>query len=160
MARLTVLGIGNVLMRDEGVGVRLMEAVQRVQPWPADVEFVDGGAGGLNLLLVIERAAKMIVFDAADMKLPAGEFRVIQPGQLAQDDAGGRISLHDIPFVETLKLCEQFSRRPDEIVILAIQPGVVDYGLALSEELQAAMPRLTAAATELVTSAVSDVPHA
>ncbi len=154
MARLTVLGIGNVLMQDEGVGVRLLEAVQQAG-WPDDVEFVDGGVGGLNLLLVIERAERMIVFDAADMGLAAGEFRVIRSEQVVQEDASGRLSLHDMPFIETLKLCEQFSRRPGDITILAIQPKVVDYGLSLSSEITAAMPKLTAAATELVRSAIA-----
>ena len=154
MARLTVLGIGNVLMQDEGVGVRLLEAVQRAG-WPDDVEFVDGGVGGLNLLLVIERAERMIVFDAANMGLAAGEFRIVRPEQVVQEDASGRLSLHDMPFIETLKLCEQFSRRPGDITILAIQPKVVDYGLPLSSEIIAAMPKLTAAATELVRSAIA-----
>ena len=53
MAKLTVLGIGNLLMRDDGVGVRLLEAVRNARAWLTDVEFIDGGAGGLNLLGVI-----------------------------------------------------------------------------------------------------------
>ena len=85
MAELTVLGIGNILMRDEGVGVRLLDAVQKKRTWPASVEFVDGGAGGLALLNVIESAKRMVVFDAAEMNLPPGEYRVITPAQAADD---------------------------------------------------------------------------
>ena len=156
MAKLTVLGIGNVLMCDEGVGVRLLEAVQEARDWPDNVEFIDGGAGGLNLLNVIESAECMVVFDAAEMNLPAGEFRVIRPDQLADEDAAHRLSMHDAPFLETLKLCEEFSRRPGKIVILAVQPKKVDYGRELSEQLRAAFDKLVRAAVELVAEMQED----
>ena len=81
MSHLTVLGIGNILMRDEGVGVRLMEAVRDARPWPGEVEFIDGGVGGLNLLNIIEEAARLVVFDAADMGLPPGQAWVIAPSR-------------------------------------------------------------------------------
>ena len=155
MAQLTVLGIGNILMRDEGVGVHLLPAVRDARPWPADVEFIDGGAGGLNLLNVIEEASRMVVFDAADLRLPPGECRVISPEQVCADTAG-RMTMHDMPFLETLQLCGQFSRRPAVVRILAIQPKVVDHGRTLSDELTAAMPALLRAAVELVEREVAE----
>jgi hydrogenase maturation protease len=153
MASLTVLGIGNILMRDEGVGVRLMERVRDARPWPADVEFIDGGAGGLNLLNIIEEAGRLVVFDAADMNLPPGEARAIAPEQVMDEDAAGRMSMHEVPFIETLRLCEQFSRRPPT-TILAIQPAIVARGRELSEPIQAAMENLTRQAIELVEAAL------
>ncbi len=123
MANLTVLGIGNILMMDEGIGVRLLEAVRDARAWPADVEFIDGGVGGLSLVAVVEEAQRLILFDAAEMRLPPGEARVIDPSQIA-DDQAALVSLHEVPFVQTLRLCEQFSRRPPT-TILAIQPALV-----------------------------------
>ncbi len=155
MANLTVLGIGNILMCDEGVGVRVLERVRDAREWPGDVEFVDGGAGGLNLLGVIEEAQRMIVFDAADMGLAPGEHRVVTPEQVSADTTG-RMSMHDAPFIETLRLCEQFTRRPDRVEILAIQPKTVDYGRELSDDLSAAMDNLVRAGEELVEKAVQD----
>jgi len=151
MAELTVLGIGNILMSDDGVGVRVMEAVRDAREWGPDVEFIDGGAGGLGLLNVIEDAQAMVVFDAAEMGLSPGEFRVITPEQ-ASADTQGRISMHDAPFLETLALCEQFSRRPEDVVILAIQPKVVDFGREFSDELRGAFADVVAAAESLVSS--------
>lgn len=156
MARLTVLGIGNILMRDDAVGVRVMETVRDACAWPDDVEFVDGGAGGLNLLTVIEEAQRLVVFDAADMGLTAGEARVIQPEQVMDEDAAGRVSLHQTTFIETLKLCEQFSRRPPT-TILAIQPAVVEHGREVSAPLLAAMERLTRQGRELVESILKEI---
>jgi len=150
MAKLTVLGVGNILMRDEGIGVRVLERVQRARSWPADVEFIDGGAGGLNLLTVIERAERLVVFDAAEMHLKPGEFRVVLPEQVADESAGGRLSLHQMPFIETLGLCRQFSRAPGFVRILAIQPRTVEYGRELSEEIGKALPDLVKAGEELI----------
>ena len=150
---LTVLGLGNTLMSDEGVGVRLMEAVRDARDWPADVEFVDGGAGGLNLLSVIERAERLLVFDAAEMHLAPGEHRVVRPEQLTDDTPPHRVSMHDVSFAEVLSLAGQFFRRPDDVTIMAVQPKTVDYGRELSPELTAAMPRLVEAACELVCQA-------
>jgi len=60
------------------------------------------------------------------------------------------MSLHDVPFIETLRLCETFSRAPDDIVLLAIQPGVVDFGRELTPALSAALGGLTAAGVALI----------
>ena len=152
MESLTILGIGNILMRDEGVGVRLMEAVRDARTWPGEVEFIDGGVGGLNLLNIIEEAARLIVFDAADMGLPPGQARVIAPEQVMDEDATGRLSMHEAPFIETLRLCEQFSRRPPT-TILAIQPAVIERGRELSEPILAAFDGLKRQAIELVAAA-------
>ncbi len=149
MATLTVLGIGNVLMRDDGVGVHLLEAVRQARPWPAEVEFVDGGAGGLNLLGVIEQATRLVVFDAADLGAPAGSHRVLAAEQLV-DSSAKRISLHDMPFAQTLDLCRRFLSGPQDLVILAIQPGQVGCGRGLSPDLQRGFGKLVQAAVELV----------
>ena len=150
MASLTVLGIGNILMQDDGVGVRVMEAVRDARDWPDDVEFIDGGAGGLNLLNIIESAEHLVVFDSAEMNLPAGEHRIIHPRQVAEHSPAHRVSLHDVPFIETLRLCETFSQAPDDIVLLAIQPDVVDFGRELTPALSAALGGLTAAGVALI----------
>jgi hydrogenase maturation protease len=146
----TVLGLGNILMSDEGVGVRVMEAVRELRDWPAEVRFVDGGAGGLNLLNVIEEAERLVVFDAADMRLAPGELRILTSDQLADTDDEHRLSLHDVSFAETLDLCRRFFRAPEVIRILAVQPKCLDRGLQLSPELAAALPSLARAGAELV----------
>jgi hydrogenase maturation protease len=155
MATLTVLGIGNILMRDEGVGVRLMEAVRDAREWPCDVEFIDGGVGGLNLLNIIEEAHRLIVFDAADMGLPPGEARVIAPEQVMDEDAAGRLSMHEVPFIETLRLCERFFRRPPT-TILAIQPAAVEHGRELSGQIIATFDKLKQRGIDLVMSIMKE----
>jgi len=150
MAKLTVIGIGNILMSDEGVGVRLLEAVRDSRAWPDQVEFVDGGAGGLRLLNVIEQAERLTVFDAADMGLSPGQFRVISPDQIAEQSAEHFVSMHDVPFLETLRLCERFTRCPEILQVMAIQPATIEFGRELSRQLADAFEGLVEAARELV----------
>ncbi len=150
MAKLTVLGIGNLLMSDEGIGVRLLDAVKGARDWPEDVEFFDGGAGGLNLLDIIENAERLVVFDAAEMQLKPGAFRIVLPEQVVNDTPEHRISMHDVPFAETLKLCRRFTRCPEFIRVLAIQPKTIDFGRKLSEPITSAFDTLLEAAVDLV----------
>jgi hydrogenase maturation protease len=153
MNRLTILGVGNILMRDDGIGPCLVEAIAATQAWPADVEFIDGGVGGLALVDIIEQAGRLVVFDAADMSLPCGEYRIISPSQLgpAQPaDSAGLLSLHDMPFIQTLQLCEKFTRRPGEVTIFAVQPGDIKHGRHLSQPLQDKFAELVAAGRGLV----------
>ncbi len=157
MAELTVLGIGNILMSDEGVGVHLLEAVRSSQQWGDSVEFIDGGAGGLNLLNVIEQASRLVIFDAADMGLEPGEFRVISP-DMADGPPADRISMHDVPVTETLELCRQFLHAPDDVRIFAVQPQTVDFGRQLSEPIQAVFDKLVSAAAEVVETAMAKIP--
>ncbi len=150
MADVTVLGIGNILMQDDGVGVRLMEALRASRRWPGSVEFIDGGTGGLGLLTVIESARRLAVFDAADMGLAPGSHRVIGERELAAQATGHRLSLHDLSFPETLRLTRLSGAGPEETVILAIQPEVVDFGTTIGDSLRAAMAGLVEIATGLV----------
>ncbi len=152
MVELTVLGIGNILMQDEGIGVRLMEAAMVAHDWPEEIEFIDGGAGGLNLLNFIEQAKRMVVIDAADMGLAPGEHRLISPEQVRDDTPEHRVSMHDVPFMETLKLCEQFSRRPDRVRLFVVQPKSIDFGQDLTIELTAAFDRLLQETIDLIRS--------
>jgi hydrogenase maturation protease len=155
MAKLTVLGIGNVLMSDEGLGPRLLEAVRARRDWGDEVDFIDGGAGGLGLLNVIESAERLVVFDAAEMGLSPGQHRVVTPDQLRDDTPSERISMHDVPFVETLKLCGRFYHSPETVTLLVTQPKTTDFGRELSEELQSAFEELVAAGEQVVADALA-----
>jgi hydrogenase maturation protease len=152
MAKLTVLGIGNILMRDEGVGVRLLEALQADRAWSDDVEFIDGGVGGLSLMTIIEQARRLIVLDAAEMGLDAGQARVIEPSQVEQAPSEGMLSLHQLPFIQTLQLCAEHFAAPDLVRILAIQPALIESGLTLSPAMQSSMESLKRQAIELIES--------
>ena len=133
-----VLGIGNILMGDEGVGVRVIEAMQSAD-WPPDVELVDGGTAGADLIDVMSDRQTLIVIDAVDADVPPGTVVRLTPDELASSNEPG-ISLHEIGLLETLAMTRQLGTAPEEIIILGIQPKRIHPSTELSEELRAVVP--------------------
>lgn len=135
-----VLGVGNILLRDEGIGVHVAQAVQRM-PLPKKVEVVDGATAGLDLLDIIAERRKVVVIDAIDGDFPAGAVIRLTAEDLALRD-GVVHSLHGLGLLEVLELSTRLGIAPEETVILGIKPARLDYGLELSPELNELLPRL------------------
>lgn len=139
-APILVLGIGNTLLRDEGVGVRVIEAM-REMALPPGVELVDGGTAGADLLDIISNRRKVIVIDAVDAGLEPGTILRLHVEDLA---SAGRplVSLHEIALTETLAAARIIGSMPDEVIIWGIQPKDLRPGDVLSAEVASAVPRL------------------
>jgi len=154
MAELTVLGVGNLLLRDEGVGVHVLRALQQRCDDPR-LELIDGGAAGLGLLNVIERSNRLLIIDAARMGLAPGQWRSFSPSQVRErSPAGGEkkpagLSLHDCAILEVLMMVERFGRLPPT-TILGIEPELIEHGTELSPTLAANMQRYVQAAMKLI----------
>jgi len=144
--RLLVLGLGNILSGDDGIGAILIQQLaERIDSdWP--VELIEAGVGGLRLLNLVEAAPAILAIDAAEMRLPPAEVRWLTPRQLSEPAQLG-YSLHNIDFAQTLRLVQQFFSRPPT-AILAIQIGQAKPGTELSETLRAALPQMLTTAVE------------
>jgi hydrogenase maturation protease len=118
---ITVLGIGNILLTDEGFGVRVVERLYEEYEFPDNVSIVDGGVLGINLLGVIAEAQHLIVVDAVKNKRPPGTLYRLEKNQLPE-----RIllknSLHQTDFLETLTLCQAIDKVPQTTVVLGVEP--------------------------------------
>jgi hydrogenase maturation protease len=131
-----ILGVGNLLFTDEGVGVRVAEALQDRYDFPENVKVVDGGTLGMNLLGVISGADHLIVVDAVRN---GGE-----PGtlyRLAGEEIPKRIlmknSLHQVDFLETLTCCQALGKVP-ETVIHGVEPkDITTLGIELTSTVRA-----------------------
>jgi hydrogenase maturation protease len=135
-----VLGLGNLLLRDEGVGVHVAQAMQSLK-LPAGVEVLDGATAGLDLLDIVAHRRKVIVIDALDGDYPPGTVVRLTCRDLApRGDAV--VSLHGLALFEVLKLGERLGLSPAEVVILGVKPANLDYGLELSAELSCLLPRI------------------
>jgi hydrogenase maturation protease len=139
-APILVVGIGNILLRDEGVGVHAVRAMVNA-PLPDGVELLDGGTAGADLLDAISERDKLIVVDALDAEVPPGTIVRMKPDDLA---AGGSesISLHEFGIAETLLMARQLNCGPRDATILAIKPKDIRCGLGLSAEMQGWVPRI------------------
>ncbi len=132
-----VLGVGNILLKDEGVGVRVVEELERRYTFPENVRLVDGGTQGLWLLSTIQEAQHLIVIDAV---LGGGEPGTIY--RLEKDDLPKGLrtkqSAHDSDLVEALNLCSLLGSEPQSVLVLGVQPADIQpYGLELTEKIAA-----------------------
>lgn len=135
-----VLGVGNILLRDEGVGVRVVEALRERQ-LPPEVELFDGGTIGADLLDVIADRRKVIVIDAVLGDFEPGTVLRMTPADLVPRE-GPAASLHDLGVLETLMLARQMNAEPDEVVLIGVKPYRVEYGLELTPEMRRLVPRI------------------
>jgi hydrogenase maturation protease len=118
--QITVLGVGNILFRDEGVGIRVLERLEEKYGFPENVSLVDGGVLGLNLLGVISDADRLIVVDAIRNGGNPGDFyRLV--GEEIPKRVYAKNSLHQVDLLEALTLCQALDRVPDTVII-GIEP--------------------------------------
>lgn len=147
--KVTVLGIGNLLLRDEGVGIHLIQRLAQKMNNP-NVSLIDGGTTPDVLSLVDGNIDKLIVVDAAIVGDQPGAIYRFNVEDL--DSASPTpVSLHEMGVVDSLKLMNAFGNRPKKVTILGIEPKTIDYGLELSPELEETMPRLIELVMEEIT---------
>ncbi len=135
-----ILGIGNILLRDEGVGVRVIEQMQKLR-LPDDVELVDGGTAGADLLDVLAERRKVIVIDAVQADCEPGTVLRFSADDLTRPDGVG-MSLHELGLGEALIMTRQLGCAPEDVVVFGIKPREITCGLELSEEIAASVPKV------------------
>lgn len=142
MARRLVLGIGNVLMGDEGVGVHAIEYLQR-ESWPADVELVDGGTGGFHLLDYLSAKEPLVMIDAMFDGKPVGTVTTLRP-KYARDFPRA-LSAHDIGLRDLVEAAQLTGALPD-VHLITVSIGIIrPMEMVLSPMVEAALPAVALA---------------
>ena len=144
MTSLLVIGLGNPLRQDDGVGCRVIRELA-ARELPPEVELLDAGAVGLGLLDLIEGRERAIVVDAAEMGLPPGEFARFMPEQVLLKAKAESLSFHEAGLADALVLAEVLGLSLPRLVILGVQPQVMGWGEGLSPAVEAVVPALVAA---------------
>jgi hydrogenase maturation protease len=132
MNKTLVLGIGNLLLSDDGVGIHAIRRLQDERQLPANVELMDGGTLGLNLLGHLEGVSHLLVVDAVEMNEPAGTL-VRLAGEQVPAYLALKMSPHEIGLPDLLFAAKLRDLYPQEVVIWGIQPAEIAAGLELSE---------------------------
>jgi hydrogenase maturation protease len=142
-----VIGLGNPLRGDDGVGVRVAHLLA-TQPLPPNVEVLDGGTQGLGIVNQIEGRRRVVFVDAADVGRSPGEFACfsLDEAQLLGDDR--HLTIHAAGLRDALLLGQALDILPEEIIIFGVQPANLDWDSALSPEVEASLPKLIAAVLE------------
>jgi hydrogenase maturation protease len=142
-----VIGLGNPIMADDGLGIAALERLREGWTLPESVRLVDGGTWGMNLLPLVEDASELLLLDAIDRGKPAGELVVLEREEVPRL-FGLKLSPHQIDLREVLALAEWRRRLPARLVAIGLQPARVEMFAGLSPELEGGMDRLLAAVIE------------
>jgi hydrogenase maturation protease len=147
-----VIGVGNVLLRDEGVGVRVARELHRLGSSghvtvPPGTRVVDGGTLGLDLLPLIEDSRALLLIDAVDLRRAPGAVEVIR-GDALQGALSGHVSPHQVGIGDLLGAARLMGTLPEAVALVAIQPGEIAIGLELTEAVEAAVPTAVQSAVD------------
>ena len=143
-----VLGVGNELYRDDGVGVVVARELAATE-LPQGVTVVEGRVGGLDLLFDMEGASRVIIVDAVDMSQPPGTVLVFQPNEVNTINLETVASVHQIGLGHVLEL-GQLLGLTEHIHIVGIQPEEVAAGFALTQTVAGAVPEALQAVRRLL----------
>jgi hydrogenase maturation protease len=131
-----ILGIGCTLLTDEGFGVRVIHEMHRRYEFPDNVELMDGGTLGVNLLGYISHADDLIVVDAIRNRGNPGDLYRLS-GRQIPDRIRAKNSLHQVDFLEALTLCQALDKVPDTVIV-GVEPEDIDTcSIELTPTLQA-----------------------
>jgi hydrogenase maturation protease len=136
--RTVVIGVGNLLLRDEGVGIHAVQELQK-RTLPPGVEVIDGGVAGIRLLDFFSGAQKLLLIDAAEMGLEPGSVVRFTPEDVRFQSGALKLSTHDVALPEVLALARTLNQCPSEIIIFGIQPEEISWGTELTPEVRAAV---------------------
>jgi hydrogenase maturation protease len=138
-SRIVVIGVGNLLLKDEGIGIHIIKSLQEFA-LPPDVRLIDGGTSP-DLIAYTRAGDKLIIVDAARAGGEPGTIYRFHPRDLAAEK-GALTSAHELGVEQNLKLMSLMGHEPRETVIIGIEPREIDWGMELSPELQQKMPEI------------------
>ena len=140
-----ILGIGNLLLSDEGVGVHAVRCLAGRQ-LPPGVAVLDGGTSGADLVDHLEGRDRVVVIDAASGDGPPGTVYRCEAQDLIEK--GRAMSLHEFGLADSLHMAEQLGCAPRRVVVLGVQPATLAPGLELSPNVAAVLPGILKLALE------------
>lgn len=146
-ADITVLGIGNLLMGDEGVGIHLIQTLEKSYTFSPSINLIDGGTTGLDLIPYFENCEKMIIVDAVDFQEEPGHI-----GTLINEEIHYRfntkLSLHHAGLADVLSVIKLTDIPSPDMMLLGVQPQIVKMGIKLSDVIANKMELLLNLVTE------------
>lgn len=138
----TIVGIGNTLLTDEGIGVFALSWLQQRQPELTGIQYVDGGTLGFSLAPWLDEADHLIVLDAAQLKAEPGTVRLMEGDEMDRYIATGKHSAHDVGFLDLLSINRMHGELPAYRALIGVQPGEIGWGTAPSERVQQSLPEI------------------
>jgi hydrogenase maturation protease len=146
-----VLGLGNTLLGDEGIGVHVIQNMQNEYPDLNDVTFLDGGTLSFTLAGYIEDASNLIIIDAAQLNSLPGDISVYEGEEMDRFVSSNRNkSVHEVNINDILALAHLAGQLPERRALIGIQPQFIDWSAELSEPVAGAIPNACKTTRELI----------
>jgi len=153
-----VLGIGNLVMGDDAVGVIVAQRLQHGYRFPDNVEIMDGGTLGLDLLPKLENITNLIMIDAVETGQKAGTC-VRLCGQELPIALETKVSPHQMGLKDLLAVSELMGHSPKEMILIGVQPGSIEMEIGLTAEVEAMLETLVSnVLTELANWGIEKMP--
>jgi len=140
-SKIAVVGVGNLLLKDEGVGVHVIHTLQKSRKLPSHVQLIDAGTATFDILHIIEDVDKLIVIDAVKGGGEPGTIYRFSPDDVEFGNLV-TISLHELDLSNTLAMAELIGQKPQSIVIIGIEPKEIAFGLELSPQIEEKIGRI------------------
>jgi hydrogenase maturation protease len=158
MTETIVLGLGNLVHSDDGLGVHAIQALQLDLRVPSNVELVDGGTQGLGLLSHISSVRHLLVIDAIDAGQPSGTLLRFEGTSLK--GLPGKASVHQLGFADLMVALQLLGESPGEVVVLGVQPMSTEWGAELTPPVKSALSSLVDCAIAQLKSWEGEYPTA
>lgn len=136
-----ILGVGSILMMDEGIGVRAIEELESRYKFPENVELLDGGTSGIELISYFSGKDYLIIIDAIKGGTEPGTVLKVE-GEDVQAKFRTRISPHQIGISDLLAAASLTGEVPKQLVLYGIEPKTIKMGIGFSDEVRAGFDRL------------------
>jgi hydrogenase maturation protease len=146
-----ILGLGNVLMTDEAAGPEVVRRLAAAHDGRDPIEFLDGGTLSFTLAVPIGECQQLIVVDAAAMGDPPGSVRVFEGEAMDNQLSHHANSVHEVSLADLFDMARLTDSLPRRRALIGIEPGIVDWGDALTPAVDAAIPEAMSRAQELLT---------
>lgn len=146
--KILVLGIGNLLMGDEGIGIHIVREFEKINPYKNFVDVVDGGTGGFHLLSFFREYSNIIIVDAAIGDRPAGTIEIITPK--FSSDFPKTLTAHDIGLKDLIDAASILGDLPNIKLIIVYIDKLQNLSLELSNEVIEVIPKASRIILKLI----------
>lgn len=139
-----VIGIGDALLTDEGVGVRAVDAIKPFYSAEESIEFIDAGALSFTLINYFDKCDNLIIVDATNLRTEPGSIKVFVNDEVKQFlDYYTPDSLNDVNLFDVFSIARLMDRYPKQLALIAVQPDALSWGAQLSPPVEEALPQIS-----------------
>jgi hydrogenase maturation protease len=139
-----IIGVGNPLRKDDGIGIVLLEKIiEKKNDLPSNMEYIDGGTGGMNLLHILALFDVALIIDAVNFNGRPGESKLFKLEDICSKKSSINISTHESDILKIINLSKELGEAPKKLFIFGVQPKDTSHGDDLSPELQKTVAALT-----------------